>query len=145
MDFYLTAKALHIIAFTSWMAGMFYLPRLYVYHADAPKGSELSETLKVMERKLLRYIMNPAMIVTWGIGIWLVLITGYGAPGTGAWIHVKILLVLLLSGAHGMMVAQRKRFERDENTQSAKFYRVFNEVPTLLFIAIVLLVVFKPV
>lgn len=144
MDIYLLAKTLHIIAFISWMAGMFYLPRLYVYHADAPKGGELSETLKVMERKLLRYIMNPAMIATWLIGIWLVIITGYGGPGTGGWIHAKIVLVLLMSGAHGAMAGMRKKFERDENTKTAKFFRIFNEVPTVLLIGIVVLAVFKP-
>lgn len=144
MDYYFLAKSLHLIAIISWMAGLLYLPRLYVYHADAAKGGELSETLKIMERKLLRYIMNPAMILTWLIGIWLVVITGYGGPGTGAWIHVKIGLVLLMSGAHGAMSAQRKRFERDENTKSAKFYRYFNEVPTVLMIAIIFLAIYKP-
>lgn len=144
MDYYFLAKSLHLIAIISWMAGMLYLPRLYVYHADAPKGGELSETLKIMERKLLRYIMNPAMIISWVLGIWLILITGYGGPGTGGWMHAKLVLVLLLSGSHGMMAAQRKKFERDENTKSAKYFRYFNEVPTVLMIAIVFLVVYKP-
>jgi putative membrane protein len=140
----LIIKALHIISFTCWMAGMFYLPRLFVYHADAAKGSELSETLKVMERKLLRFIMNPAMILTWVFGIWLVMLTGAGAPGTGIWMHVKFLLVLILSGLHGLFAATMKRFSRDENTKSSRFYRWLNEVPTLVFLGIVLIVVLKP-
>ncbi len=144
MDIYLLAKTLHIIAFTAWMAGLFYLPRLFVYHADAKKKSQLSETLKTMEKKLLRYIMNPAMIATWVIGIWLVVITGYGAPGTGGWLHAKTVLVLLMSASHGMMAGMRKKFERDENKRTAKFYRYFNEAPTILLIGIIVLVVFKP-
>ena len=144
MDSYLLAKTLHIIAFTCWMAGMFYLPRLFVYHAQAKAGSEASETFKVMEHKLLRFIMNPAMIVTWVAGIWLVVITGHGAPGSGGWIHAKIALVLLLSGTHGMMAGMTKRFARDANTKTERYYRIFNEVPTLLFIGIVVMAVFKP-
>jgi protoporphyrinogen IX oxidase len=144
METYLLIKALHIIAFTSWMAGMFYLPRLFAYHANAPKGGELSETLKIMERRLLRIIINPAMILTWGFGIWLVILTGYGAPGTGGWLHAKLALVFLLSGLHGFLAGARKRFARDENTRSARFYKILNEVPTVMFIAIVLLVVLKP-
>jgi len=144
MEHYLLIKSLHIIAFTSWMAGLFYLPRLFAYHANAPKGSELSETLKIMERRLLRIIMNPAMILTWGFGIWLVIITGYGAPDTGGWIHAKIVLVLAMSGVHGFLAATRKRFDRDANTRSARFYKILNEVPTVIFIIIVLLAVMKP-
>lgn len=144
MEYYLIIKALHIISFTCWMAGMFYLPRLFVYHAHAAVGSELSETLKVMERKLLRFIMNPAMIATWVFGVWLVIITGAGSPGTGGWMHAKFVLVLILSGLHGMLSAQRKRFARDENTKSARYFRWLNEAPTAVFLGIVLLVVLKP-
>lgn len=144
MDIHPIIEALHIIAVISWMAGMLYLPRLFVYHVDAAKGSELSETLKIMERKLLRYIMNPAMAAVWVLGIWLILITGYGGPGTGGWIHAKLLLVLLISGAHGKLAMHRKAFERDENTKSARYFRIFNEVPTVLMIGIVFLVVLKP-
>ena len=143
-NLYLTLKAIHIISFTAWMAGLFYLPRLYVYHAEAKVGSELSETLKVMEHKLLRYIMNPAMILTFAIGIWLIVITGYGAPGSGAWIHAKLLLVLILAGFHGMCASWRKKFAADENTKSHRFYRWANEVPTLLLILVVFLAVLKP-
>ena len=141
---YLWVKALHIISFTAWMAGMFYLPRLYVYHADAPKGGELSETLKVMERKLLRIIMNPAMIFTWGFGIWLVILTGYGGPDTGGWMHAKFALVLAMSGLHGYLAATRKKFAADVNRKTAKHFRIINEIPTVLLLGIVLLVVLKP-
>ena len=144
MDMYLTAKALHIISFICWMAGLLYLPRLYVYHAGVEVGSEMDTTFQTMERKLLRYIMNPAMLATWAFGIWLIVITGAGAPDAGKWIHAKLGLVLLLSASHGMMAAQRKRFARGENTKTSCFYRFFNEVPTLLMIGIVFLAVLKP-
>ncbi len=142
MQYYLYIKAVHIIAVIAWMAGMLYLPRLYVYHADAPKGSELSETLKIMERRLLRIIMNPAMIIVWVLGlvmVWLnTSLMEYGA------MHFKFLLVFILSGIHGVFSKWRKVFDRDENTKSAKFYRLWNEVPTVLMIIIVILVVAKP-
>lgn len=144
MDTYLLAKTLHIISFVSWMAGMLYLPRLYVYHTQAVVGSDASEMLKVMERKLLRAIINPAMIATWGFGIWLVVITGYGGPGTGGWIHAKIALVFGLSGMHGWFAVLRKKFARDERPHSHIFFRWINEIVTLLMIGIVVLVVFKP-
>ena len=143
-NLYLTLKALRIISFTAWMAGLFYLPRLYVYHANAQTGSELSETLKTMEHKLLRYIMNPAMILTFALGIWLVVITGYGAPGSGGWVHAKVLCVLLLAGFHGACSAWRKKFAADMNSKSEKFFRWANEVPTVLLILIVFLAVLKP-
>lgn len=141
---YFWLKALHIISFTAWMAGMFYLPRLFAYHADAKTGSELSETLKIMERRLLRIIINPAMAATWIFGVWLSFVIHAWEPGEGKWIHAKLLLVLLMSGLHGFLATCRKEFERDANTRSAKFYRLLNEVPTVLLIGIVFLVVFKP-
>lgn len=145
MDLYTTLKIIHILAFISWMAGMLYLPRLFVYHAEAlakeGAGSEPSETLKVMERKLLRYIMNPAMIVTWVAGLWLAMEIGAFQQG---WFHAKMLLVILMSGCHGMMAGMMKKFARDANTKSGKFYRIFNEAPTLLMVLIVILVVAKP-
>lgn len=144
MNDYLLLKALHIISFTCWMAGMFYLPRLFVYHADAAKGSELSETLKIMERKLLRFIMNPAMIATFVFGIWLAIITGAYKPGAGYWFHAKFLLVIILAGVHGMLSSHRKKFFRDENVKPARYFRVLNEVPTAVFLGIVLLAVLKP-
>lgn len=137
-------KALHIIAVISWMAGMLYLPRLYVYHSQLAVGSEASELFKTMERRLLRFIMNPAMIISWLLGIWLIMITGAGAPGSGGWMHAKLGLVLLLSGAHAMMSVYRKAFERDERPKSQKFFRLFNEIPTILMIGIIILVVIKP-
>jgi protoporphyrinogen IX oxidase len=139
-------KAFHIIAVIAWMAGMLYLPRLFVYHCAAEKGSVQSETFKVMERRLLRGIINPAMIATVVFGIWLAwLIADSRYPGyLPAWLWAKILLVLALIGVHGMLARWRKDFAADRNLHSQKFYRVINEIPTLLMIGIVLLVVLKP-
>lgn len=143
-NLYLWVKALHIIAFISWMAGMLYLPRLYVYHSSAAIGSDADNMLQTMERKLLRYIMTPAMIATFIFGIWLIIITGAGAPGTGGWLHAKIALVLALAASHGMMAKYRKQFAVGTYPKSEKYFRYFNEVPTVLMILIVLLVVLKP-
>ncbi len=141
---YLWIKAFHVIAVTAWMAGMFYLPRLYVYHADAPVGSQLSETLKVMEQRLLRIIINPAMIATWALGLYLVFgPDGLGLSGNG-WLHAKIALVVAMTVFHIMLSKWRKEFERDENRRSAKFYRIANEVPPVLMVIIVILVIVKP-
>jgi putative membrane protein len=134
-------KALHIISVISWMAGMLYLPRLFVYHCGAPAGSPQSETFKVMERKLLRAIINPAMIATWVFGLWLVWLGGWAYAG---WFHAKLTLVIVMSGVHGMLARYVRDFAADQNRHSQKFYRIINEVPTLLMIAIVLLVVLKP-
>ena len=136
-------KAFHLIAVISWMAGLLYLPRLFVYHVGAPKGGELSETLKIMEHRLLRYIMNPAMIVTWLLGITMIVANSALMTGDG-WLHVKLLLVILLSGFHMACSVWRKKFARDENVKSAKFFRFANEVPTILMIVIVILAVVKP-
>ena len=134
-------KALHVIAVISWMAGMLYLPRLFVYHCEAEIGSKQSETFKVMERRLLRAIINPAMIVTWLAGIYLAWAGGwYRAP----WFHAKLLLVLVLSGVHGLFARWVKAFAVDKNLHNQKFYRIINEVPTLLMIGIVVLVIVKP-
>lgn len=141
-EYYLTLKALHIIAFTSWMAGMFYLPRLYVYHTTVKSGSEASEKYKIMERKLLRFIMNPAMIVTFIIG-GLMLYANNDLLMSG-WMHAKLTCVFLMAGAHGYLSKVRKDFDQDKNTKSEKFFRYLNEVPTLLFIAIIFLAVLKP-
>ena len=138
---YPTLKSLHLVALISWMAGMLYLPRLFVYHADSPPGSERSETFKVMERRLLRAILNPAMVATWIFGLWLAWELGAFRQG---WLHAKLAFVLALSGLHGFMAATVRRFAEDRNTRPARFYRVLNEGPTLAMIAIVLLVVFKP-
>ncbi len=139
---YLLLKALHIIAVISWMAGMLYLPRLYVYHATVTVGSESDVLLQTMERRLLRYIINPAMIATFIFGGWLV--AKLGMQGLGGWFHVKILLVLILAALHGMLAKWRKDFNRGTNHHTARFYRFINEVPTVIMIAIVLLVVIKP-
>jgi len=138
---YLWLKAFHIVAVISWMAGMLYLPRLFVYHCEAEPGSRQSETFKTMERRLLRFIMTPAMIVTWLLGLWLAWMGGlFAAP----WLHAKLALVVLMSGAHGMMSRFVKDFAADSNRKSQKFYRIFNEVPTVLMILVVLLAVLKP-
>ena len=137
-EYYLWLKALHIIFVISWMAGLLYLPRLYVYHTQVTPGSEADETFKVMERRLLRIIMNPAMIIAFISGILLIIATGAGAPGTGYWMHIKLVLVLGMGAVHGMLSSYRKAFERGENQKSEKFYRLLNEVPTVLTVAIVL-------
>jgi protoporphyrinogen IX oxidase len=145
MEYYLLAKALHIISFTAWMAGMFYLPRLMAYHANvAPDGPEAT-LFKVMERRLLKAIMTPAMLLTWGFGIWLVVITGYGGPGTGGWMHVKLVLVLAMSGLHGFFGGCVRKFAANANQRSSRFYKIINEVVTIIFVGIVLLVVLKAI
>jgi len=134
-------KALHIIAVIAWMAGMLYLPRLFVYHCEAEAGSKQSETLKVMERRLLKAIINPAMIVTWLAGLYL----GWAGHWFSAgWLNAKLLLVLVLSGVHGLFSRFVKDFGADRNRRTQKFYRIINEVPTLLMVGIVVLVVVKP-
>lgn len=138
---YVWAKALHVIAVISWMAGMLYLPRLFVYHAEQTMGSQQSELLKVMERRLLRIIINPAMTLTWVIGLYLAW-RGFGFMG--GWLHAKIALVLVLSALHGYYSRAVRLFDEDRNTGSARHWRIMNEVPALLMIAIVVLVVVKP-
>ena len=140
-DFYPWLKAAHVIAIISWMAGMLYLPRLFVYHCEAEIGSKQSETFKVMERRLLRAIINPAMVVTWVTGLWLAWEGGFFRSG---WLHGKLLLVLLLSAMHGLFSRWCREFAEDRNARSQKFYRIVNEVPTVLMIGIVILVVIKP-
>ncbi|ALV26782.1 MULTISPECIES: protoporphyrinogen oxidase HemJ [Pannonibacter] len=141
MDLYLWLKSLHVISIIAWMAGMLYLPRLFVYHCSAEPGSAQSETFKVMERRLLKAIINPAMIASWIFGLWLAYEINAFRDG---WFHAKLTLVLLMSGAHGYLAGRVKVFARDENTKPAKFYRILNEVPTVLMILIVILVIGKP-
>jgi protoporphyrinogen IX oxidase len=139
-------KAFHIIAVIAWMAGMLYLPRLFVYHCAAETGSVQSETFKLMERRLLCAIINPAMVATWVFGLWLAWLgpdSRYGWFASG-WLWAKIVLVLGLSAVHGLLARWRKDFAQDRNQHSQKFYRIINEVPTLLMVLIVLLVVLKP-
>lgn len=141
--FYLWLKAAHVISMVAWMAGMFYLPRLFVYHCELVPGSAESERFKVMERRLLKQIINPAMIATWSFGILLVLTPGVIDWHAGWW-HVKLTCVLLMSGFHGAMSKWRREFLEDRNTRSHRFYRVANEVPTLLLVIIVVMVIVRP-
>lgn len=138
---YLWLKALHIIAVISWMAGLLYLPRLFIYHSDAARGSEASETFKVMERRLYRVIMNPAMMLAWLLGLYLAW-SVYGF--NGGWLHAKLTLVLLLTGVHVFFGRSVKAFGRDENRITARQWRFINEMPALLMVAIVILAVVKP-
>jgi putative membrane protein len=141
---YLWLKALHIIAVISWMAGMLYLPRLFVYHCDAEPGSKQSETFKVMERRLLKAIINPAMIATWLLGLWLIWLMGKDAFLQAGWLQAKLALVVAMSGLHGFLVRWVKDFAADRNRHMGKFYRIVNEIPTVLMIFIVLLATVKP-
>lgn len=134
-------KALHVIAVISWMAGFLYLPRLFVYHCDAKSGSYHSETLKVMERRLLRAIMNPAMIVAWGAGLYLIHEGGWITEG---WMHVKLSCLVLLTIVHMALSKWRKAFELDQNKKPQKFFRIINEVPAVLMVIIVIMVIVKP-
>lgn len=134
-------KAAHVIAIISWMAGMLYLPRLFIYHCDAPKGSQQSETFKVMEQRLLRIIINPAMTLSWVLGLWLAWKGGFlSSP----WFHVKLTLALLLSGAHGYFSAAVRAFAEDRNEKPPRHWRIVNEIPTVLMIGIVIMVIVKP-
>ena len=135
-------KALHLISVMSWMAGLLYLPRLFVYHAETTVGSVRAETFKVMERRLLKAIMNPAMIASFAFGIWMIVL----APGLlyEPWMHVKILCVLLMAGCHGVFSKMRRRLENDEPPRPPRAYRIWNEVPTVLMVIIVVMAVVKP-
>jgi protoporphyrinogen IX oxidase len=135
------AKALHVIAIISWMAGMLYLPRLFIYHCEAERGSKQSETFKVMERRLLTIIINPAMVASWVLGLWM---AWDGALFGMTWLEIKIVLVLAMSGVHGFFVRCVREFDADQNPRPQKFYRIINEVPTVLMIGIVILAVVKP-
>jgi len=134
--------ALHIISVISWMAGMLYLPRLFVYHADTDIGSVRAETFKVMERRLLKAIMTPAMIASFIFGIWMLFLNP--ALLAEGWMHVKILCVLLMAGCHGLFARMRRNLENDRMPLSSKAYRIWNEVPTVLMIIIVVMAVAKP-
>jgi putative membrane protein len=141
--FVLYVKSFHVIAVIAWMAGIFYLPRLFVYHCALERGSVESERFKVMERRLLKQIMTPAMIATWVFGILLVLTPGVIDWSAGWW-HVKMLMVILMSGFHGACSKWRKDFLDDRNTRSHKFYRLANEIPTILMVIIVIMVIAQP-
>jgi putative membrane protein len=139
---YLWVKAFHLIAAISWMVGLLYLPRLYVYHAMVEPGSARAETFALMERRLLKAIMNPAMIVTFGLGLWMIHLN----PGLieQNWFLTKSGLVFLLAGVHGKLAKMRKGLESGEDIRSDRYYRVWNEVPTVFLIAIVILVIVQP-
>jgi putative membrane protein len=142
MDLYAWVKALHVISIIAWMAALLYLPRLFVYHTQAPAGSIQSETFKIMERRLLKAIATPAMVGSLVFGVWMIWL----APGllSDGWLHAKLLLVVGLFAVHGMMSRWRKDFEADRNERPQRFYRIANEVPTVLMIGIVILVIVKP-
>jgi putative membrane protein len=142
-SFYLWTKSLHVISLIAWMAAIFYMPRLFVYHCDARPGSAESERFKIMEYRLFKQIMNPAMIATWLFGILLVLTPGVVDWAAGWW-HVKLFCVILMTGFHGAMSRWRKDFLADSNRRSHKFYRIANEIPTVLMVAIVIMVIVKP-
>lgn len=140
--FTLWIKAAHVVAMTAWMAGIFYLPRLFVYHAEgAPPGSPLDATFQVMERRLLRAIMNPALVATWVLGLLLVLMGGWWGEG---WLWVKLGGVLALTAFHAWCAARRRDFAEGRNTRTGRTYRLMNEVPTLLLVLIVAMVIVKP-
>ena len=141
MDWALWLKALHVMAFAAWMAGMWYLPRLLVYHSGTAAGSEVSETLKVMERRLIKGITTPAMIATLLLGVALATVEAQWPQG---WLHGKLALVLLMLACHGVVAGHVRRFAADERPRSARWYRFFNEAPTVLFAGIVLLAILKP-
>ena len=140
---YLWLKALHIMSVIAWMVGLLYLPRLFVYHCDAPAGSLSSETFKVMERRLYWAIMTPAMLATWLFGLGL-LASSPVVDWISVWVHLKLFLVVIMTGLHGIMARWQRDFADDANRHSARFYRILNEVPTVLMIAIVLTVTIKP-
>jgi putative membrane protein len=141
MDYYLWLKALHVMAIIAWMAGLLYLPRLFVYHASVPAGSDQARTFEIMESRLLRIIMNPAMIIVWITGLTLAISGGWFKSG---WLHGKLLLVIGLSAAHMYFARQRRLLAEGRAEKSAGFYRALNEAPTLLMIGIVILVIVKP-
>ena len=144
MNAYLTFKALHLIAVISWMAGLLYLPRIFVYHSETKKNIEQSETFKLMEKRLYFYIMNPAMILSWIFGILLIHSQGLVSL-TFLWMKIKIGLVIILTAYHFYLLILLKDFQIDNSLKSSKFFRIINEVPTILLILIVFLVIFKPI
>jgi len=140
VETYEIIKILHIVSVISWMAGLLYLPRIYVYHTSVDKGSKTDEIFQKMEYRLLKFIMNPAMILTFAFGLYLAYQIGFDLT----WIHIKLTLVLILAGFHGFLSVCRKKFANGQNQHSEKFYRIINEVPTILMIVIVTIVILKP-
>lgn len=142
LENYLWLKAIHLIAVISWMVGLLYLPRLFAYHADVSEGSDSAKTFVIMERRLLKIIMNPAMILTWSLG--MLLIWANPSVFEQGWMHVKFMCVIFLSILHMVFSKWRKVFERGENKRTPKFYKIWNEVPTLLMVIIIIMVIVKP-
>ena len=143
MNYYLLFKSLHLIAVISWMAGLLYLPRIFVYHAEKVNEKNIAETFKIMERRLMLYIMNPAMILSWFFGILLILSHGSGIH-LALWVQLKVFLVVLLTIYHFVLGSYLKKFAKDDNQKSAKFFRIINEIPTILLIFIIIIIVYKP-
>ena len=143
MNWYLLFKSLHLIAVISWMAGLLYLPRIFVYHSETNENIEQSETFKLMEKRLYFYIMNPAMVLSWIFGILLIYVQGLESFGL-LWMQIKLSLVIILTSYHFYLLILLKDFQQDNNTKTSKFFRVINEVPTVLLIIIIFVVVFKP-
>ena len=144
MNTYLLFKSLHLIAVISWMAGLLYLPRIFVYHVENKNDQNISNVFKVMERKLYFYIMIPAMVLSWIFGLLLIGSIGFDQLAN-KWLEIKLILVLILTIYHLFLGVCLKKFSIDKNTYSSKFYRIFNEVPTILLILIVFIVIFKPI
>jgi putative membrane protein len=142
IEYYQWIKAFHVVAMVAWMGGILYLPRLFVYHTQLKINSEEDKLFQVMERRLLRIIMNPAMIITIILGVWLASL--YGWENLGVWFHIKLTSILVLSAMHMLCAKWRKDFEKGKNKHSAKFYRIANEIPTILMIIAVIMVIVKP-
>ena len=143
MNYYLLFKSLHLIAVISWMAGLLYLPRIFVYHAEKNTEKNTSETFKIMERRLMFYIMTPAMILSWFFGIFLILINGISIT-LNLWVQAKLLLVVLLTIYHLFLGYYLRKFALDKNEKSAKFFRIINEIPAILLILIIFVIIYKP-
>ena len=144
MNSYLLLKSWHLIAVISWMAGLLYLPRIFVYHVENLKDKNISSVFKIMEKKLYFYIMMPAMILTWFFGLVLISNLGFEVLST-VWVKLKLFLVILLTGYHFYLAKLLQDFNHDQNSKTSKFFRIINEVPTILLIFIVFIVVFKPI
>ena len=147
MNAYLLFKSIHLIAVISWMVGLLYLPRIFVYHSDAIKNNkseDLTSTFKMMERRLFIYIMNPAMIVSWIFGILLIHIVGIDAFAN-LWLQLKLIFVIILSIYHFFLFQCLRKFTQNTNSYSSKFYRIINEIPTILLIGVIFIIVFKPI
>ena len=143
MNYYLLFKSLHLIVVISWMAGLLYLPRIFVYHAEKNIEKNISETFKVMERRLMYFIMTPAMILSWATGIALILINGISIT-LSLWVQIKLFLIVLLTIYHLFLGHYLRKFALDENEKRAKFFRIINEIPTVLLILIIFIIIYKP-